>query len=43
MLDNKGFYPIWEKIDRTLLEARDYIEARQVLPGYPVSPAGIKE
>jgi carboxyl-terminal processing protease len=28
MLDNKGFYPIWENIDRTLLEARDYIEAR---------------
>ena len=28
MLDNKGFYPIWENIDRTLLDARDYIEAR---------------
>lgn len=26
MLDNKGFYPIWEKIDKTLLEALSYIE-----------------
>lgn len=26
MLDNKGFYPIWEKIDKTLLDAFDYIE-----------------
>ncbi|MCK7531433.1 MAG: hypothetical protein MZV63_10560 [Marinilabiliales bacterium] len=26
MIDNKGFYPIWEKIDKTLLDALDYIE-----------------
>jgi len=26
MLDNKGFYPLWEKIDKTLLEAFKYIE-----------------
>jgi carboxyl-terminal processing protease len=26
MLDNKGFYPIWQEIDKTLLEAFDYIE-----------------
>jgi carboxyl-terminal processing protease len=27
ILDTKGFYPIWENIDKTLLEARDYIAA----------------
>lgn len=26
MLDNKGFYPLWEKIDKTLIEALEYIE-----------------
>lgn len=26
MLDNKGFYPIWEKIDKTLMEAQSIIE-----------------
>jgi carboxyl-terminal processing protease len=26
MLDNKGFYPLWEKIDKTLLDAFSYIE-----------------
>jgi len=26
MLDNKGFYPIWQAIDRTLLDALSYIE-----------------
>lgn len=26
MLDNKGFYPIWQEIDRTLLDALKYIE-----------------
>lgn len=26
MLDNKGFYPLWEKIDKTLLSALSYIE-----------------
>ena len=25
MLDNKGFYPLWEKIDKTLLDAYNYI------------------
>jgi len=28
ILDTKGFYPIWENIDKTLLEARDYIAAK---------------
>jgi carboxyl-terminal processing protease len=27
MLDSKGFYPLWEKIDQTLLKALEYIEA----------------
>jgi carboxyl-terminal processing protease len=27
MLDNKGFYPIWEEIDKTLIKALEYIEA----------------
>jgi carboxyl-terminal processing protease len=27
MLDNKGFYPIWQDIDRTLLDALTYIES----------------
>jgi carboxyl-terminal processing protease len=27
MLDNKGFYPIWQEIDKTLLEALKYIES----------------
>jgi carboxyl-terminal processing protease len=27
MLDSKGFYPLWEKIDRTLLDALEYIES----------------
>jgi carboxyl-terminal processing protease len=27
MLDSKGFYPLWEKIDRTLLDALAYIES----------------
>ena len=26
MLDNKGFYPIWQEIDRTLLDALAYLE-----------------
>ncbi len=26
MLDNKGFYPLWQEIDKTLLEALKYIE-----------------
>ena len=26
MLDNKGFYPIWQEIDRTLLDALSYLE-----------------
>ena len=26
MLDNKGFYPIWQEIDKTLLEAFSYLE-----------------
>lgn len=26
MLDNKGFYPLWQQIDKTLLVAFDYIE-----------------
>jgi carboxyl-terminal processing protease len=26
MLDNSGFYPIWQAIDRTLLEALEYIQ-----------------
>jgi len=26
MLDNKGFYPIWQAIDRTLLKALEYIQ-----------------
>jgi carboxyl-terminal processing protease len=26
MLDNKGFYPIWEKIDTTLLYAIDFLK-----------------
>jgi carboxyl-terminal processing protease len=26
MLDNKGFYPLWEQIDKTLQEALKYIE-----------------
>lgn len=26
MLDNKGFYPIWQEIDRTLLDALNYSE-----------------
>ncbi|HNT92538.1 MAG: PDZ domain-containing protein [Bacteroidales bacterium] len=25
MLDNKGFYPLWQEIDKTLLEALNYI------------------
>ncbi|MCU0376971.1 MAG: S41 family peptidase [Bacteroidales bacterium] len=29
MLDNKGFYPLWEKIDKTLLEALEYIGSIQ--------------
>jgi carboxyl-terminal processing protease len=28
ILDTRGFYPIWENIDKTLLEARDYIAAK---------------
>ncbi len=27
MLDNKGFYPIWQQIDKTLMEALSYIES----------------
>jgi carboxyl-terminal processing protease len=27
MIDNKGFYPLWEKIDKTLIDALSYIEA----------------
>jgi carboxyl-terminal processing protease len=27
MLDNMGFYPIWQEIDRTLLDALKYIES----------------
>jgi len=26
MLDNKGFYPVWQEIDRTLLDALSYLE-----------------
>jgi len=26
MLDNKGFYPLWQEIDKTLLDAFNYIE-----------------
>jgi carboxyl-terminal processing protease len=26
MLDNKGFYPIWQEIDKTLLDALEYIK-----------------
>jgi carboxyl-terminal processing protease len=26
MLDNKGFYPIWEKIDTTLRYAVDFLK-----------------
>jgi carboxyl-terminal processing protease len=26
MLDNKGFYPVWQEIDRTLLDALNYLE-----------------
>ena len=26
MLDNKGFYPIWGQLDKTLIEAFKYIE-----------------
>ncbi len=26
MLDNKGFYPLWGQLDKTLLEAFSYIE-----------------
>jgi carboxyl-terminal processing protease len=26
MLDNKGFYPIWEKIDTTLIYAIDFLK-----------------
>jgi carboxyl-terminal processing protease len=26
MLDNKGYYPIWGQIDKTLIDALDYIE-----------------
>jgi carboxyl-terminal processing protease len=29
MLDNKGFYPIWEKLDSTLKYALDYIENKR--------------
>lgn len=29
MLDNKGFYPLWEKLDKTLLVALDYIEGEK--------------
>ena len=25
MLDNKGFYPVWQEIDKTLLDALDYL------------------
>ena len=28
MLDNKGFYPIWEKIDNTLKYAVDYLNKK---------------
>ena len=28
MLDNKGFYPIWQEIDRTLLDALSYLESK---------------
>lgn len=28
MLDNKGFYPIWQEIDKTLLEALNFIGSR---------------
>jgi carboxyl-terminal processing protease len=28
MLDNAGFYPIWQDIDNTLLEAQKYIESK---------------
>lgn len=27
MLDNKGFYPVWQEIDKTLLDALKYIES----------------
>jgi len=26
MLDNKGFYPVWQEIDKTLMEALGYLE-----------------
>jgi len=26
MLDNKGFYPVWQEIDKTLLDALSYLE-----------------
>jgi carboxyl-terminal processing protease len=28
MLDNAGFYPIWQNIDKTLQEAEKYIESK---------------
>jgi len=28
MLDNEGFYPIWQEIDNTLLEAEKYLESK---------------
>jgi hypothetical protein len=28
MLDNAGFYPIWQNIDKTLLQAEKYIESK---------------
>jgi carboxyl-terminal processing protease len=27
MLDNKGFYPVWQEIDKTLLDALSHLES----------------
>jgi len=31
ILDNKGFYPIWESIDTTLLYAIDFLKEKDLV------------